>query len=393
MLRRRILFTNLFLYSFFLFVVVVLAFGAAVYYNAALSMKARLGESCAGLAGAAAVLLEEDIAGYRDFAARPDKNGDYYQALRPKLDKMRRSRSAAGYLLTQQKISAAEIIYVLDAAPESGLRTGAPEQMSPSEEQAYRLGAPYHAGDFAAGPYGLNISGYAPILDPRNGELVGLVEAGISIDEYNSAMHNLRFTLVTGAVVMVLFALLVTILSSGRVGKLIILDHLTGTFNKSHFLKSFHYHAEQSRKKGSPLTLLMTDLDHFKRVNDTYGHPFGDIMLTKIAATIACALRKTDYLSRYGGEEFACFLPGMTQAEAVRVAQRIREAVAHTRVYNDDREEEVGMTISIGVAQLLPDETPEAAISRADKALYRAKNTRNSVIVCAQSDAAPTPES
>ncbi len=124
----------------------------------------------------------------------------------------------------------------------------------------------------------------------------------------------------------------------------------------------------------------MADLDHFKDVNDTYGHQFGDLVLTAAAKAIKSCLRESDVLARYGGEEFAAFLPGMTMSNAPSVLERIRKAVEDSYVHNDELNIDIHVTVSIGAAFLEMPQTVHEILEEADKALYTAKETRNAVV-------------
>jgi diguanylate cyclase (GGDEF)-like protein len=130
-----------------------------------------------------------------------------------------------------------------------------------------------------------------------------------------------------------------------------------------------------------PVSLLMLDLDHFKRINDTYGHLGGDDVLKAFSVVVRSCLRKEDLLARYGGEEFVVLLPGASQTQASSLAERIREGVA-ARSF-DANGHLVRVTVSIGIASEGGDTLPslEAMLGRADEALYRAKNEgRNRVV-------------
>ena len=158
-------------------------------------------------------------------------------------------------------------------------------------------------------------------------------------------------------------------------------DPLTGLKNRRCFDRVI---AEAIALKPDGLggySLLMLDVDHFKRVNDTYGHLFGDKVLRSIAQVLEASVRGRDAVARFGGEEFAALLPQTDLAGARLLADRIRESVANGRIRRNDSSEQVGnITISVGVAEYLPGETVESFIQRADQALYASKqNGRNRV--------------
>lgn len=149
-------------------------------------------------------------------------------------------------------------------------------------------------------------------------------------------------------------------------------DLLTGLLNRRALTEQLERKLRRTKRYGRPLTLLMMDLDRFKRLNDEYGHLAGDQVLREFARRAGNALRDSDVLGRWGGEEFMAGLVETRPEEAQRVAERIRDACEQTPVrINDDRE--VPFTVSIGVSPIREHETLEQAIKRVDDALYAAK--------------------
>jgi diguanylate cyclase (GGDEF)-like protein len=125
----------------------------------------------------------------------------------------------------------------------------------------------------------------------------------------------------------------------------------------------------------------MFDLDHFKKINDTHGHPAGDAVLVSLAEKVAAGLRTEDVFARYGGEEFAVILRGIDRASAGRVAERLRDRVAHNPVLFEGTK--IPITMSVGAAALTdcPDPSAEALVATADRRLYTAKRGgRNRVV-------------
>jgi diguanylate cyclase (GGDEF)-like protein len=150
-------------------------------------------------------------------------------------------------------------------------------------------------------------------------------------------------------------------------------DPLTGLCNHREFFRLLREETERSRRYRHPLSLLMIDLDNFKRINDTYGHPAGDRVLCAVAGIVRRELRQADQVARYGGEEFAVLLPETAESEAFASADRIRQAVA-ARPLAFSETEGVELTISIGLA-VFPDDaaSEEGLVEKADQALYAAK--------------------
>ena len=155
-------------------------------------------------------------------------------------------------------------------------------------------------------------------------------------------------------------------------------DPLTGLANRRALNEELGRRIAQWRRRGTVLSLLLVDIDHFKRFNDQHGHQAGDEMLCLVARTLRSTLREMDVVSRFGGEEFAVVLPETNLAEAVRAAERIRENVAQAVLVL--REQQLRNTVSIGVAQALETDGADALLRRADDALYAAKKAgRNRV--------------
>jgi diguanylate cyclase (GGDEF)-like protein len=152
-------------------------------------------------------------------------------------------------------------------------------------------------------------------------------------------------------------------------------DDLTGLYNHRFLIDSLGQQVALAERLGTPLAILMLDIDHFKALNDSHGHHAGDLALSTFARTVAGNVRRADLTARYGGEEFVVLMPNTTSPEAFMVAEKIRLAVAATAVDLPDRVP-VRMTVSIGVAAY-PDDTDNGAdlFSLADDALYQAKRT------------------
>jgi diguanylate cyclase (GGDEF)-like protein len=160
-------------------------------------------------------------------------------------------------------------------------------------------------------------------------------------------------------------------------------DHLTGLSSRAHFEKLLAQELPRARRYGHPTTLLMVDIDHFKSVNDTYGHQIGDAVLRSVAQILQLGLRQMDTASRYGGEEFAILLPETDPQNAFIVADRLRTAVMQKTILIAEGHR-LSVTISIGLAGVPKDQlgTMERLYESADKALYTSKhNGRNCVTI------------
>jgi diguanylate cyclase (GGDEF)-like protein len=151
------------------------------------------------------------------------------------------------------------------------------------------------------------------------------------------------------------------------------IDSLTGLLNRRTFFESLADEFERSNRYGRPLTLMSIDIDHFKQINDTHGHPMGDKVLREFAQALLPCMRKNDQVGRVGGEEFAVILPELPLAQGIEAALRVLSMVRLLRVAEPTNGTPVKFTVSIGVAAIKENTTLEQLVSRADEALYLAK--------------------
>lgn len=161
--------------------------------------------------------------------------------------------------------------------------------------------------------------------------------------------------------------------TSSELEKLVHTDTLTGLFNYRHFISVLEQELERTRRTGQPTTMILMDLDHFKSVNDTWGHEAGNQVLRAGAELMKQTLRKIDIPCRYGGEEFAIILPGTHLPLAVSVANRLRETIKANPV--NVEEGVIEYTVSMGVDTYIMGDTvgPEDFVKQVDSYLYRAK--------------------
>ena len=164
-----------------------------------------------------------------------------------------------------------------------------------------------------------------------------------------------------------------------------ITDPLTGAFNRRHMDANLEEAIERHRRSFAPASAVLVDIDHFKQVNDRFGHEAGDDVLKSIVALIQSRCRKLDVLFRQGGEEFVLLLPDTRAAEAMVVAETLREAIARAPMLGEEP-----VTVSIGVGELHPSDTAKDWLRRVDEALYRAKEAGRNRVVSADAHAERT---
>ncbi len=158
----------------------------------------------------------------------------------------------------------------------------------------------------------------------------------------------------------------------------VLSDPLTGVFNRRVFFEKLSEELDRFKRYKRPFSVALLDLDDFKKVNDTYGHPFGDLVLSKIAIVVRENIRRTDIFARVGGEEFGLIMPETTSEAAEKVCEKLREVIAETAV---GAKEKVNVTVSFGVTQAKESDTVESIYERADRALYLAKKEGKNRVV------------
>jgi diguanylate cyclase (GGDEF)-like protein len=160
-----------------------------------------------------------------------------------------------------------------------------------------------------------------------------------------------------------------------KIEKMATEDHLTQLYNRIHFTEMANYEVEKQKRYPEPLCLIMFDIDHFKNVNDTYGHDIGDLVLVSISKEVKDKVRKTDTLARWGGEEFVILLPDTNLDNAGLVAESLRYAIEVLDISPVKQ-----ITCSFGISQFNEFDDINSFMKRADEALYNAKHSgRNKV--------------
>ncbi len=285
---------------------------------------------------------------------------------------MLRRRIAPARLVTLTLL-AGQIVFIRRLAASSGIGD------DPSAVQYFMFqGTVLLAGlsFIALGPVrGLLLSGagwVAAVLvlatDPLDTATSPLDLAQLLILAVSSAMVLLMFRLLSATVE----TMRDTATSARHVARLAYVDELTGLPNRRR-LRPLLVEAVEERRKEA-LAVIMFDLDHFKAINDTFGHDVGDVVLQQTALVGQAVMREGDVLCRWGGEEFLALLPGATMDEAVEVAERYRRSLAAAM-------EDHGVTASFGVTEMVVDDSVEDLLSRVDRALYEAKRGgRNAVV-------------
>ncbi len=233
-------------------------------------------------------------------------------------------------------------------------------------------------------PGDIHIDGMLVRFQPKEVDVIPVVYKGIlegilvlaRVSELNAKQQLIRDVFVEG-----LGLALHNALTHEKIQRIAVLDSLTGVFNRRFGVERLNEEYARASRQNTPLSVIMADIDHFKSINDRYGHLVGDRAIKTVVQVIKSLLREGDVLVRYGGEEFLVLLPGASMEDAMEIGERIRLKVAETPLKVGDSV--VNITISQGVAGI-PDvevDTPMELVQYADEALYQAKeNGRNRVI-------------
>lgn len=233
----------------------------------------------------------------------------------------------------------------------------------------------------------------------KEGDVRGGISVQFDITNVDRAIEvngYVIFSLFFVAVVMIIVSFYVFVMKLSRnlsealdkIREMAATDELTGLFNRRHFFERLKVEMNRAKRYGHPLSCVILDLDHFKRVNDTHGHPAGDSVLRSVAQVLQSNCRSADVLARYGGEEFIGILPETTIEGAASMAEKIRMAIESMSVAIAGGQE-IRITASLGVASLQQSgvaEMGEDELTRlADQALYRAKTAGRNRVECAVS--------
>jgi diguanylate cyclase (GGDEF)-like protein len=361
--------------------IIIVAIHVAVYMTAMIAIEVELEMVARGVAVSIANTLRENAAEYKEFLETKDTDSEYYRRMQAYFANIK-ANSNIKYIYTERRIDAEKIEFILDAEPVESPDYSPPGAINPNDmfrESAYSTAQPVYFKPKYSG-WGYLLGAYAPIFD-ANGEMLGLIGVNIDASIIYQHLNRLQTTMLIIYLLLIVLAILALRKYSDTILKPILKDKLTGTYNMRFFEKYIQKTIRDCIKKHSDLALLMIDIDHFKKVNDAYGHGFGDTALRIVAKTIIGCLRKTDYLFRYGGEEFLLMIANTDIKIVADVAERIRANVETKEIINKEMNSSVNVTLSIGISHLQTQYglDSDSLLEKADKALYHAKIKRNCV--------------
>ena len=379
-------------------VVVIGAVHVAVYVTTKNIITEDITLSAKGIAVTVAAYVMDDIEGYKSFIAEVEKqnlfdpkigipaesyqNSAYYQKIQTCFSDIKKY-SNVKFLYTERRLNAESVEFILDADPIGSEHHSAPRSVYKNDrwkERCYSTKSPTGYPPGLYDEWGELLGVYAPILDRDRKTLLGIVGVDINTAHFYRQLRVLQLTMF-GVYAFILVAAVPLLRSySGTFLDMLLKDKLTGAYTKRYCDRILQEEITHALNRRKDLAVLMLDLDYFKKVNDTYGHGFGDNVLVSISAVVKNALRQNDHFVRYGGEEFVVVIPNANEKRAMEIAERIRSAVQANVIHNEEKGISIKITISIGIALLSgPGTSPQNLIENADKALYESKKTRNCV--------------
>jgi diguanylate cyclase (GGDEF)-like protein len=375
------------------------SFGGAVYRYFTDTITNYLGQLASMTAQAAVSIVAERTADYLGINTEEDEGKPFYREMQTLFQRIK-SGGTVRYIYTERQVSESQVEYVLDAEPIGShdfSPVGSLDQMDELRSKAYAERRPVYGPLYNDPRWGLLITGYAPIVGPDTGEFFGLL--GVDIDASTARAIYRKTGIIVGIMAM-LGLVSAILLMHGLVGRLSVqlaMDVLTSTFNRRQLGSDIESIVKSVKGSKLGFAVLLLDLDHFKDVNDRYGHQAGDAALSAIAGELKRTLRAGDKVYRYGGEEFVVVMPGAEGNVALMVAERIRLSVSRLPIRlncedlpsmpacgpgggGEAKADAIQLTVSIGVAAWDRDLDPADLIRRADEAMYEAKRAgRNQV--------------
>ena len=342
-------------------------------------------EEAKGIAATAARFIEDNVSDYRKLSdvtnySEDNFDKDYYLRMN-RLFRLIKKDTGADFIFTEKKISDTEIEYILDGEdPESDLFSpiGSRDGMSKEELKAFNEGVITATGMIRDEAWGEYLTAFAPIID--SGELIGLVGVDFSSEHIRMIVRNVSY--VTYLILFLLISL--SYVAIQNLFKMhyssLNTDFMTGLINRRGFKEAVHNAISDAKKYGVAFTLIILDIDNFKDINDSCGHPYGDEVLKIIAHIIKQNTRHSDLSFRYGGDEFALILPDTSKEDALKVCMNIQSSL------NDDRHFTEGAchpTMSMGICEWSGNMTSDDIIKAADEAMYLSKQEgKNRIKMC-----------
>jgi len=373
-------------FCFAVWLIIVTILHITIYNTARQNIEIQISRGALSTAVAIAHVISNDIERYKAFEESGDITSDYFKEMQTLFQSVK-EHTYIRFIYTESMLDEETVVYILDGTDIEHEDFSAPgdlDELTPQAEYVFRTGRPnlYPLVDY--GEWGVLIGAAAPIFD-TDGSVHSILGVSVDASTLEYYLNNLQIGLYTTYLVILTILMLLVFRSSASIFDNMYIDKLTGAYTKRAVETILGKEIKKSYNK-KDLSIMMLDLDYFKKVNDIFGHNFGDDVLSSTAHLVLGMIRQTDCLIRYGGEEFLLILPDTPADKAFEVAERIRIAISKkSRSYREgdkNAHSKLNVTISIGVAHINNEKiSTRDFIERADNALYKAKEDRNKVVL------------
>lgn len=388
---------QIFLVSFFAMMLAMAAIGYATYRACFDLLEDNLGKRAMSTAQIAANLVKVDkklVNEMLQLDISKSRNHPQALAFKQKMGPLL-SYNDIEYIYVEVKLPASKVRYFVKPQEEKkfGVPAGTPMQifyvLTSENESSYTERDRYDVSDylrerayaekrptydsFFNSKWGNLMTGYAPLYDEN--QFIGFLGVDISSKTFIKSMEHIRYIIIVSFGILVLLGGIFLYRVAHFLSKPMFKDGLTELFNHKYMKDRLTEEINRSRRYKRSLSILMLDLDFFKRVNDEYGHLAGDYILKKVSDLVRVGLREEDIACRYGGEELLIILPETGLKEAIAVAERLRCSIENTCFLLPGINTPVQVTASLGIAELTDEDTMDSLLKKADKALYLAKSS------------------
>ncbi len=343
-----------------------------------------------GAQTAASVIAQAvDPSWMAQFNSSPETTTRFHQDLTTLLRKLTESHtlaSAAVVSLDAEKEQARMVVLL----PETD-----PYYKAPGTLHDYHTSFMYREKTAGFGPIEYDMPGFymAAWVPIKHGdEIVGMTMVATDVTDVKRALEAITVGIVGVIFTVVLLGGIASYKFATSFEKTAVTDGLMGIYNHKYFKQRLEEETAKAARYGQQTSLVLFDIDFFKRVNDTYGHATGDLVLKLMAKWVTDLSRNTDVVCRYGGEEIACILPHTGVAGAQEFAERLRLKVSQQVVRDPEEDAEFRVTVSVGVTQWQKGMTMMDMIKQADAALYHSKRTGRNRVTLYQDELLPAPE-
>lgn len=339
-----------------------------------------LGQNAQDVAITTAILVEQNYEAFETLTSVTDYQEEsydqsYYLEMNGLFRKIK-NETGVTYLFAEKKVSESQVAYVFDGQDPTSpdfSALGDLDGLQAIEESVYENGEPAITDMIPDPEWGYFLSGFAPIHNPKTGEVLGITGVDYSLDYVSGSLRNVKNLFILGVMVIIFLTSVILFRFLHINFNAQETDYITGLRNR-------HFHELQLRKaireaklSSTALSMIMMDLDNFKQVNDQHGHLTGDAVLKAVARVIKSQTRDQDICSRYGGDEFVIILPNADEVQAIHIGERIREVIEGIAKL-DEAKEHLFSTVSVGVAQWKKGMNADMLTECADQALYESKS-------------------